>query len=78
MANQITLYTNGNEALAKDLQDALDAAPAPMTVNLKKIQKLVKAPERASINLEFTDGTSSTEAFLAHKPKTKLRGSLAH
>ncbi|CAI6332534.1 unnamed protein product [Periconia digitata] len=77
MAKQITLYTNGNETLARDLKDALEAAPAPMSVNSKKIQKLVKASERASVTLEFSDGTSTTEAFLAHKPKTKLRGDLA-
>ncbi|KAI1170916.1 FAD/NAD(P)-binding domain-containing protein [Nemania sp. FL0916] len=77
MADQVTLYTNGNEKLAEDLTTALEAAPAPMTVNAKKITKLVKAPERSRITLEFEDGTTTTEAFLAHKPKTKLRGDLA-
>ncbi|KAJ4357167.1 uncharacterized protein N0V89_001742 [Didymosphaeria variabile] len=77
MVDNVTLYTNGNEQLAGELKAALDAAPAPMTVNSKKITKLVKAPERARITLHFDDGTSITEAFLAHKPKTKLRGDLA-
>jgi thioredoxin reductase len=77
MVDQVTLYTNGNEQLAGDLKAALDAAPAPMTVNSKKITKLVKAHERARITLHFDDGTSITEAFLAHKPKTRLRGDLA-
>ncbi|RWA06389.1 hypothetical protein EKO27_g8723 [Xylaria grammica] len=77
MAKQVTLYTNGNEALAKELMDALNDAPAPMMVNSKKITKLVKAPERARVVLELEDGTAATEGFLAHKPKTKLRGNLA-
>ena len=77
MVDQVTLYTNGNSQLADELQAALDAAPAPMTVNAKKITKLVKAPGRARITLHFDDGTSITEAFLAHKPKTKIRGDLA-
>lgn len=77
MVDKVTLYTNGNEQLEDDLKAALEAAPAPMTVNSKKIAKLIKAPERARITLEFDDGTSITEAFLAHKPKTKLRGDLA-
>lgn len=77
MSEQVTLYTNGNEQLAKDLTDALTAAPAPMKVDSRKISKLVKAPERAQITLQFEDGGSTTEAFLAHKPKTKLRGTLA-
>ncbi|PVH92816.1 FAD/NAD(P)-binding domain-containing protein [Periconia macrospinosa] len=77
MAKQMTLYTNGNTQLAQDLTETLQAAPAPMTVNSKKIKKLVKAPERARITLEFDDGTSITESFLAHKPKTRLKGDLA-
>ncbi|KAI1123768.1 FAD/NAD(P)-binding domain-containing protein [Nemania abortiva] len=77
MAKQVTLYTNGNEALAKELTDTLKAAPAPMTVNSKKITKLVKAPERARIVVELEDGTKITEGFLAHNPLVKLRGNLA-
>lgn len=77
MASQVTLYTNGNEQLAEDLQAAFHAAPAPMTVNSKDIVKLVKAPERARITVNFDDGSGIEEAFLGHKPKTKLRGDLA-
>lgn len=77
MAKQMNIYTNGNENLARDLNTALEAAPAPMAVNSKGITKLVKVPERARITLEFEDGTIITEAFLAHKPKSKLRGDLA-
>lgn len=77
IAKQVTLYTNGNEELARQLTDALVAAPAPMTVNSKKIAKFIKAPERARITLQFDDDSSETEAFLAHKPKTRLRGELA-
>lgn len=77
MVDQVTLYTNGNEQLAGELKAALETAPAPMTINSKKVTQLVKAPERARITLNFEDGTSITEAFLAHKPKTKLRGNLA-
>lgn len=77
IAKQVTLYTNGNEELAKQLNDALAAAPAPMTIESKKITQLVKAPERSQITLKFNDGSVKTEAFLAHKPKTRLRGSLA-
>ncbi|KUI59136.1 hypothetical protein VP1G_06425 [Cytospora mali] len=77
MSKQVTLYTNGNEQLAKQLTDALEAAPAPMKVDSRKITKLVKGPERAQVTLHLEDGTSTTEAFLEHKPKTKLSGSLA-
>lgn len=77
MTDLVTLYTNGNEGLAADLTDTLAGAPAPMIVDSRKISKLTKAPERAQITIHSGDGTRKTEAFLAHKPKTKLRGSLA-
>ncbi|KAI1435779.1 FAD/NAD(P)-binding domain-containing protein [Xylaria sp. CBS 124048] len=79
MAQHVNIYTDGNEALARELHDALqDGLPAPMTVDSRKIAKLVKAAERAKVTLEFEDGTTAvTEGFLAHKPKTRLRGDLA-
>lgn len=77
LADQVTLYTNGNAELAKQLTEALATAPAPMTVEERKIRKLLKGPERAQMVIEFDDGTNKTEAFLAHKPKTSLRGTLA-
>jgi thioredoxin reductase len=72
---QSTQTATGN--LANDLRAAIDTATVPMKVDSRKIESLVKAPHRARCNLHFTDGTSATEAFIAHKPKTKLRGDLA-
>ncbi|ETS82431.1 hypothetical protein PFICI_04307 [Pestalotiopsis fici W106-1] len=77
MAETVTLYTDGNEELGQEIKDALKANPAPMTVDTRKITKLVKAPERAQVTLHFASGESKTEGFLAHKPQTRLRGSLA-
>lgn len=76
LAAQATLYTNGDEALAQQLSDALEATLATMTIDAGKIKRLVKGPERAQVVLQFEDGTSRTEAFPAHEPKTRLRGSL--
>ncbi|KAH8888272.1 FAD/NAD(P)-binding domain-containing protein [Thozetella sp. PMI_491] len=76
LSDHVTLYTDGNEQLSSDLQNALDAAPAPMAVDSRKITRLEKGPERAQVVLHFEDGTSKTEAFLAHKPSTILRGNL--
>ncbi|KAK6214675.1 hypothetical protein LQW54_004183 [Pestalotiopsis sp. IQ-011] len=77
LSDTVVLYTNGDEKLGKELEDALAGAPAPMTVDNRKITKLVKAPGRSQVTLHFADGGSKTEGFLAHKPKTKLRGTLA-
>ena len=48
-----------------------------MKVNSRRIAKLVKAPNWAEIILHFDDRSEKTEGFLAHNPKTMLRGSLA-
>lgn len=79
ISESVTLYTNGNDQLAADLRAALETAISapPMTVDARKIAKLSKAPHRAQITLHFTDGTTKTEGFLAHKPSTKVRGDLA-
>lgn len=77
LSNYVTIYTNGNEKLADELTEALKAAPAPISVDSRTISNLVKAPERAQVTLQFTDGTSKTEGFLAHKPSHNLRGDLA-
>jgi thioredoxin reductase len=77
ISKEATIYTNGDGNLANDLRAAIDTATVPMKVDSRKIESLVKAPHRARCNLHFTDGTSATEAFIAHKPKTKLRGDLA-
>ncbi|KAI1387709.1 FAD/NAD(P)-binding domain-containing protein [Hypoxylon trugodes] len=77
MSAHVTLYTNGNETLTKNLTDALAIAPAPMKVDSRKIIGFTKAPERSRVIVRFEDGTSTTEGFLAHKPRTRLRGTLA-
>lgn len=77
MTDKMTIYTNGNEQLAKDLDAAIAAAPAPMTVDPRPIAKLVKGAKAAEVEVHFADGDSQTEGFIAHKPKTQLRGTLA-
>jgi thioredoxin reductase len=77
MSKEVTIYTNGNDALAKEITAAVEAAPVPMKTDAREITKLEKAPERSQITLHFKDGTNATEAFLAHKPKFRLRGDLA-
>ncbi|KAK5636073.1 hypothetical protein RRF57_011785 [Xylaria bambusicola] len=47
-----------------------------MTVESRRVAKLVKARERSRVVLHFEDGATKTEAFLAHKPKFALRGDL--
>jgi thioredoxin reductase len=77
ISKHVRLYTNGNEQLASDLNAALAAAPAPMAVDSRKITKIEKGQQRSQVILRLEDGSETTEAFLAHKPKFRLRGNLA-
>lgn len=77
MTEQVTLYTHGNVQLATELQETLKTAPAPMTIDERKIVRMVKGQERAQVDVHFEDGTVTTEAFLAHSSHFKLRGTLA-
>jgi hypothetical protein len=43
----------------------------------KEDHKVGEGARKGQDTLHFTDGTTSTEAFLAHKPKMQLRGNLA-
>lgn len=74
LSKEVTLYTNGNEQLASDLQSAIDAAPAPMKADARKISRLTKGANGSEVTLTFEDGTEKTEGFLAHKPKSRHRG----
>ncbi|RFU32827.1 hypothetical protein B7463_g3514, partial [Scytalidium lignicola] len=76
LSNSVTIYTNGSEDLAKDITAGLGAATA-MKVDFRKIKRLSKESEKSSIRLEFEDGSSVVEAFLAHTPDTKPRGPFA-
>lgn len=77
MTKKAVIYTNGNEQIAEDVNKVLAEHPCAMSVDTRKITKLVKAPNRAEVTLHFENGTETTEGFLAHKPKSKLRGDLA-
>jgi thioredoxin reductase len=76
LSKQVTIYTHGNKELADEITKTLEGSTAPMKVDARKISKFQKAPEKAEIILHFDNGESTTEGFLAHKPRSKLRGNL--
>lgn len=79
LSQTVTLYTNGNAALSKEIQGALDSSAGrpPMKIDGRKIARVAKGPSHAQCILHFEDGSLATEAFLGHKPKFRLRGHLA-
>ncbi|RDL38756.1 uncharacterized protein BP5553_03096 [Venustampulla echinocandica] len=80
LADKITIYTNGDEVVAKGANEALSKAnPGSKTRKLisvddRKITKLVKGPHESEVEVVFENGERQTEGFLVHKPKGELNG----
>ncbi|KAJ6101982.1 hypothetical protein N7486_004409 [Penicillium sp. IBT 16267x] len=73
LSNTVTIYTNGSEDLAKQVEAGFGKATV-MKVDSRKIKRFSKQAEKAAVLVEFEDGSSVIEGFLAHTPETKPRG----
>ncbi|KAJ5212203.1 uncharacterized protein N7498_003849 [Penicillium cinerascens] len=76
LSQTVTIYTNGSEDLAKEVSAGFGTSTV-MKVESRKIKSLSKQHEKASVLLEFEDGSSVIEGFLAHTPETRPRGPFA-
>ncbi|PSD86665.1 hypothetical protein C7G64_19140, partial [Acinetobacter baumannii] len=65
LAKRVTIYTHGNEDLEKQLASI---ASTRFIIEPRPIQKLVQSPDSKSVIVEFGDGSSKQETFLAHSP----------
>ncbi len=83
LANKATIYTHGNGVVMKDTEAALAGCKATskvwenVTLETRKIAKLVKLLNGAQMELVLGDESSKVEGFLAHKLKGRVRGSFA-
>ncbi|KAL1604769.1 hypothetical protein SLS60_004309 [Paraconiothyrium brasiliense] len=77
----VTIYTHGNTELAATLETQLDQSTnktSSVKVDTRTISRLVlKSSTDTAIELQFTDGTIATEAFLGHAAITKLNAPFA-
>ncbi|KAJ5665114.1 uncharacterized protein N7477_007562 [Penicillium maclennaniae] len=73
LSQTVTIYTNGSEDLAKQVSDGFGTSKV-MKVDSRKIKSFSKQAEKANVLIEFEDGSTATEGFLAHTPETKSRG----
>lgn len=76
LTKRVTIYTNDNPTLAAQLGPAL-GDKAPVSVDDRRIIRLESTPTGIGLTVHFADGSSKEEAFLAHKPLVRLRGSFA-
>jgi len=76
LVQSVTIYTNGNEQLAKDLAPSLK--DKPWKVDSRKIARVdLKSPKGSEVNITFDDGETVTEAFVGHSPITRVNGPFA-
>jgi thioredoxin reductase len=77
----VTIYTHGNTELVSTLEPLIaKATNKPSTVNIdqRTISRIaLVSPGDTTVEIHFTDGTSTTEAFLGHAAMTKLNGPFA-
>ncbi|ETS86328.1 hypothetical protein PFICI_00156 [Pestalotiopsis fici W106-1] len=76
LASTVTIYTHGNEELAKQIAPMLEGKP--WKADTRKIAKFaLKSPGDTTVEITFEDGTTATEAFIGHAPMTLVRGPFA-
>ncbi|KAI1381677.1 FAD/NAD(P)-binding domain-containing protein [Hypoxylon crocopeplum] len=68
----VTIYTNGDTSKIDAFQAEIGPT-APFTVDSRRITKFVLGPDQLGIKIHFEDGTTKDEAFLGHKPVSKLK-----
>jgi gliotoxin/aspirochlorine biosynthesis thioredoxin reductase len=72
-AKEVTIYTNGSIELAAELQAALGPALG-YSVESSKISKIRKGGRRSEVVVQLEDGSEQIQAFLGHKPLTRMNG----
>ena len=78
LAHNVTIYTNGNEELAKTVAPTCHGKP--WKTDTRKIAKLARRlndPDDIAVVITFEDGSTATEAFMGHAPIVQLRGPFA-
>ncbi|KAF2265003.1 FAD/NAD(P)-binding domain-containing protein [Lojkania enalia] len=77
LAGSITIYTNGNDELPKQIADKIEGKP--WKTDTRKIARIaMKSPQSSTaVDITFEDGETVTEAFLGHSPIPRLNGPFA-
>lgn len=71
LAEKVTLYTNGDDETAKQVGSV---ASTKFKIDARPIKQLREDAQSNSVVVEFADGSSKEEKFLAHNPRTSVQG----
>ncbi|KAL2832215.1 hypothetical protein BJY01DRAFT_260290 [Aspergillus pseudoustus] len=75
LAESVTAYTNGDEAVATDLKDQLSGLN--VVFDSRPIARFEKMPEGAKVRVHFDDDSSNEEGFLVYGAATQVNGPFA-
>ncbi|KAJ4118797.1 hypothetical protein NW765_007982 [Fusarium oxysporum] len=74
---EVVIYTSNNPGVQTAIAALLGQNNTAITTDDREIASLALGSEGSGIIITFADGSSVEEAFLAHKPPTKLNGPFA-
>ncbi|KAG5743607.1 hypothetical protein H9Q69_012619 [Fusarium xylarioides] len=77
MTSKVVIYTSNNPTMQTAVADILGEKDTAITIDNREIASLALGPEGSGVTIKFADGSSVHEAFLAHKPPTKINGPFA-
>ncbi|KAF5984275.1 thioredoxin reductase [Fusarium coicis] len=74
MTQKVVIYTSNNNTMQTAVADILGERDTGITIDNSHIASLALGPEGSGVTITFGDESSVHEAFLAHKPPTKING----
>ncbi|KAF7173483.1 hypothetical protein CNMCM6106_007561 [Aspergillus hiratsukae] len=80
LSQSVTVYTNGNEQLAKEIQQAAEVSPVGtswLKFDARPITRFEKGEVAKTVIVHFAAGESKTEGFLVYNPQTEVNGPFA-
>lgn len=72
-AKSVAIYTNGSVELATEVETALGSTPG-FVVNSGEIARLIKGERGSEVVVQLASGSEQLQAFLGHKPRTRMNG----
>ena len=77
LAQQVTIFTHGDKALADEVSTALSNWPQGLyTFETRKIKQLIKGDAASDVIVELEDGELITVNYIIHRPIPALPGKL--
>ncbi|KFY22476.1 hypothetical protein V493_06556 [Pseudogymnoascus sp. VKM F-4281 (FW-2241)] len=77
LTTKVVIYTSNNPTVQSSIAELLGDNDAAITIDDREVTALALGAEGNGITLTFADGSTAPEAFLAHKPATKINGPFA-